>query len=233
MPPSLQHVVHACASALSAAGAGFAMTRGGGVWEPLFSSGPAATELDELQFTLGEGPSAEAVTSGAPILEPDLSGTGADRRWPVFAAGATERGIGAAFAFPVGFGAAQVGVLTVYRHERGALPAELLQDALVYADALLVLTLDHRSGIVTDADQLIEATFSARRAKVHQAVGVVAAQLAVSITDAFARLRAHAYSSGQSLQTVAADVMAGRLRLEADTKETGSQHAELEQEDDS
>ena len=111
--------------------------------------------------------------------------------------------------------------------------AELLQDALVYADALLVLTLDSRSGMATEADQLIQAAFSARRAEVHQAAGVVAAQLAVSVTEALARLRAYAYSSGQSLQVVAADVMAGRLRLETDTKETGSQHAELEQEDDS
>ncbi|MFD7157316.1 GAF and ANTAR domain-containing protein [Kribbella sp. NPDC059898] len=232
-PPSLQHAVDACASGLSAAGAGFAMTPGGGVWEPLFSSGAAATELDELQFTLGEGPSGEAVTSGAPILESDLSGIGAGRRWPAFAAGATERGIGAAFAFPVGFGAAQVGVLTVYRRDRGPLPAELLEDALVYADALLVLALDNRSGIATDTDQQVEAAFSARRAEVHQAAGAVAAQLVVSVTDALARLRAYAYSTGQSLQMVAADVMAGRLRLEADPKETRSHHDELEQEDDS
>ncbi|MFF0268506.1 ANTAR domain-containing protein [Kribbella sp. NPDC004536] len=231
--PTLLHAVRACAAALTAVGAGVALTRNGGLWEPLVASSPEATELDELQFTLGEGPSDDAVANGTPVLESDLSGFGAGRRWPAFAAGATERDVGAAFAFPVGVGAARVGVLTVYRRERGPLSAELLQDALVYADAVLVLALDDRSGISTDADQLIAAAFSARRAEVHQAAGVVAAQLAISVTDALARLRAHAYSSGLSLQEVAAETMAGHLRLETDERETGSQHAELDQEEDS
>jgi hypothetical protein len=231
--PTLVHVVHACARALVAVGAGVALTREGGVLEPLLSSGPEATELDDLQFTLGEGPSGEAVSSGTPVLESDLSGVGAGRRWPAFAAGATERGVGAAFGFPLGIGAARIGVMTVYRRERGPLPAELLQDALVYADAVLVLALDDRIGIDTPADRLITAAVTARRAEVHQATGAVAAQLAISVTDALARLRAYAYSSGLTLQVVAAEIMAGRLRLETDTKETGSEDAGLEQEDDS
>jgi hypothetical protein len=54
-------------------------------------------------------------------------------------------------------------------------------------------------------------------------------------------LRAHSYSSGLPLHRIAADVMAGRLRLESDMpppagptdpKERGPDHAEKEQEDD-
>jgi hypothetical protein len=217
---------------MSAAGAGFGMTRDGGTWEPLLASGPEATELDELQFALGQGPSDDAVRDGTPVLESDLAGLGAGRRWPAFAAAATERGIGAVFAFPVGIGAARVGVLTVYRRQRGPLPGGLLQDALVYSDAVLVLALDDRIG-ADDAEQLISAAFSTRRAEVHQATGVVAAQLGISVTDALARLRAHAYSSGLSLQEVAEAVMTRRLHFERDdavtsTKETESKHAEQE-----
>ncbi|HEY3561453.1 MAG TPA: GAF and ANTAR domain-containing protein [Kribbella sp.] len=231
-PPTLLHAVRACAQSMSALGAGFAMARDDREWEPLIASAPLASELDELQFTLGEGPSGEAVHNGVPVLEPDLAGFGAGRRWPAFAAMATERGVGAAYAFPVGVGAARVGVLTVYRREHGPLRAELLQDALVYADAILVLALDERVGVETD--QLIAVAFDARRAEVHQATGMVAAQLGVSVTQALARLRAHAYSSGQSLQEVAAAVMAGRLHFEGDdaaprTKETDPQHAEQEE----
>lgn len=231
--PTMLHVVRACAGALAAVGAGVALTRGGGAWEPMLSSSPEATELDELQFTLGEGPSADAVSGGVPVLESDLAGLGAGRRWPAFAAGATERGVGAAFAFPLGIGAARIGVLTVYRHERGPLLVELLQEALLYADAVLLLALDEYSGVGTDADGLMAAAVSARRAEVHQATGTVAAQLDISITDALARLRAYAYSNGLTLQAVAIEIMAGRLRLETDTLETGSEDAGLDQEDDS
>ncbi|MEV6268818.1 GAF and ANTAR domain-containing protein [Kribbella sp. NPDC051936] len=232
--PTLSHAVRACAVAMSAVGAGFAMTRDGGTWEPLISSGPEATELDEVQFTLGEGPSCDALRRGTPVLESDLAGLGAGRRWPAFTAAATERGIAAAFAFPIGVGAARVGVLTVYRTERGPLPGELLHDALVYADAVLVLALDDRVGAGTDPEQVVSAAFSTRRAEVHQATGAVAAQLGVSVTDALARIRAYAYSSGQTLQEVAAAVMAGELRFEIDhtaprTKETDSQHGEQQE----
>jgi hypothetical protein len=233
-PPTLRHAVRACAEALSAVGAGFAMTRDGGAWEPLLASGPEATELDEAQFTLGEGPSSEALRRGVPALASDLAGPAAGQRWPAFTVVAAERGVAAAFAFPIGIGAARMGVLTVYRSERGPLPGELLQDALVYADAVLVLALDNRAGAGTDPEQVVSAAFSARRAEVHQATGAVAAQLGVSVTDALARLRAHAYSSGLSLQEVAGAVMAGELRFEIDhttpgTKETDSQHADQQE----
>lgn len=214
--PSLAHAVFACTQALSAAGAGLAMARDRGLLEPVLATAPEIGELDELQFELGEGPSGEAVATGTPVLEPDLPGIAAGRRWPAFAAAGTDRGIRGVFAFPVAAGAAKVGVLTVYRREPGPLVRAQLDDALVFADAVFVLALDHRQGISADLDELIDAAFTARRAEVHQAAGRVAAQQRISVTDALSRLRAHAYSSGLSLHKVAVDVMADRLHLDGD-----------------
>jgi hypothetical protein len=109
-----------------------------------------------------------------------------------------------------------VGVLSVYRREAGPLRPEQATDGLVFADAVFVLSLDHRHGISADLDEVIETAFTARRAEVHQAAGRVAAQQRISVTNALARLRAHAYSSGLPLHRIAADVMAGSLRLEND-----------------
>jgi hypothetical protein len=212
----LAHAVAACAQALSAAGAGLAMTRGGGLLEPVLATGPEISELDELQFELGEGPSGEAGASSAPVLEPDLSGLAAGRRWPAFAAAGGERGMRGVFAFPVAAGAARVGVLTIYRREPGPLQREQLEQALVFADALFVLALDSRQGVSADLDEVIEAAFTSRRAEVHQAAGRLASQQSISVTDALARLRAHAYSSGLSLYKVAVDVMSDHLQLDGD-----------------
>ncbi|GAA3123398.1 hypothetical protein GCM10010530_51500 [Kribbella aluminosa] len=206
----------ACAQALSAAGAGLAMARDDGLLEPVLATGPEIGELDELQFELGEGPSRDAVVTSTPVLEPDLTGLEAGRRWPAFAAAAADRGIRGVFALPVAAGAAKVGVLTVYRRVPGPLAGDLLADALVFADAVFVLALDHRQGISADLDEVIEAAFTARRAEVHQAAGRLAAQQQISVTDALARLRAHAYSSGISLHKVAVDVMSDHLRLDGD-----------------
>src|SRR3954465_8208113 len=78
-PPTLLHAVRACARSMSALGACFAMARDDRDWEPLLGSGPEASELGELQFTLGEGPSSDAVHRGVPVLESDLAGLGAGR----------------------------------------------------------------------------------------------------------------------------------------------------------
>ncbi|MFI5692382.1 GAF and ANTAR domain-containing protein [Kribbella sp. NPDC051586] len=215
-PPSLLHAVSACAQALSAAGAGLAMTGADGLLEPLLATDRQIGELDELQSELGEGPSGEAITTSTPVLEADLAGVAAGRRWPAFATAGADRGFRGVFAFPVAAGAAKVGVLTVYRQQPGPLDGDHVADALVFADAVFVLALDQRHGISADLDEVIDAAFTARRAEVHQAAGRLASQERIGVTDALARLRAHAYSSGLSLQTVAIDVMAGRLQLDGD-----------------
>ena len=201
---------------MSAMGAGLSMTRDGGVLEPLLATDPVVGELDELQFSLGEGPSCDAMALGSPVLGSDLAGVAAGRRWPAFASAATERGVRGLFVFPVGAGAAKLGVLSVYRRQAGPLRPAQATDGLVFADAVFVLSLDHRHGISADLDEVIDTAFTARRAEVHQAAGLVAAQQSISVTNALARLRAHAYSSGLPLHRIAAAVMAGSLRLDSD-----------------
>jgi AmiR/NasT family two-component response regulator len=67
-----------------------------------------------------------------------------------------------------------------------------------------------------EGDELWDRSWS-KRAEIHQATGMVVAQLGVSPTDAFARLRAHAFSEGVQLGDVARDVVARRLRFTRDT----------------
>jgi len=54
------------------------------------------------------------------------------------------------------------------------------------------------------------------RAEVHQATGMVVAQLGVSATDALARLRAYAFVEQRLLSDVAHDVVSRRLRFTRD-----------------
>jgi len=53
---SPRHAVISCADALAAAGAGLSVARDGVPREPVLASTPLAEELEELQFTLGQGP---------------------------------------------------------------------------------------------------------------------------------------------------------------------------------
>jgi AmiR/NasT family two-component response regulator len=53
-----------------------------------------------------------------------------------------------------------------------------------------------------------------RRAELFQAQGMVMVQLGVSLADALARIRAHAYATNRPLREVAADIVARRLRFD-------------------
>lgn len=210
---ALRHVIAACSDALAADGASLSVARPGALREPTLASGQVAEQLEELQFTLGQGPGMDAVAGRGPILVADLAAPDAQRRWPAFAPAGASLNVRGVFAFPVIAGAALVGVLNVYRFLAGPLQQEELAQGLVYADAILTLALDERGGIESGRDRLLDAVLSARRVQVHQATGMVAAQLEVPMADALAALRAHAYAHGCSLADLAADVLARRVRL--------------------
>jgi hypothetical protein len=179
-------------------------------------SDPVSAVVEELQFSLGEGPCIDAHTSRHPVLESDL-GESAMRRWPGYAPAAYGHGVRAVFAFPLQIGVAPVGVLDVYRDTAGELSREALARALAFAEVALTTLLDGQArapGGETD-DGLGEA-LTRHRAEVYQAQGMVRIQLGVSLEDALARMRAHAFVHGRTLSDVAADIVARRLTLEQD-----------------
>jgi hypothetical protein len=208
-------------TAVAAEGAGVSMARDGGLREPLFATDPASDELQELQFTLGQGPCMEAMSGQGAVLVADVSRVDSQRRWPLFAPAAADQGVRGMFSFPVQSGAIRFGVLDVYRRDPGSLSADQLTDALLYADAVLVLALDGHRGDGS-MERLLDAEFVGRQAAVHQAAGMVSVQLGVSITDGLARLRGYAFGHDRRLGSVAADVVARRLRFRPDTDPPGT-----------
>ena len=178
--------------------------------------GPNSQELEELQFSLGEGPCIDAFTSRRPVLEPDLPGRGV-RRWPGYGPAAHDFGVRAVFAIPLQVGAVRLGALDIYREEVGSLSAAALSQAVTFANLAVRLLLHgaHTSAdgeTVTGVDDVL-----AYRAEVYQAQGMVMVDLGVSLTKAMARLRGHAYAEELPLSEVARDVVAGTLKLDRDT----------------
>jgi hypothetical protein len=182
----------------------------GGHLATVCASDDIAARIEELQFTLGEGPCIDALRLGAPVLVGDLD-SAAHRQWPSFTNGAAEAGVRAVFAFPLAIGAIRVGALDLYRDAAGELTPAQLATALRAADAAAVSLLrsDGWSGtLVDDARER-----SSYRLVVHQAAGMVMVQLDTSIEDALVKLRAHAYAHDLSINDVAADVVARRLHF--------------------
>jgi hypothetical protein len=183
-----------------------------------------AAEQDELQFTLGEGPCADAFGSGNPVLVADLEAPGWRAWWPGFAVAGVAAGAAAVFVFPLVQGAIRVGVLGLYRESPGSLSPGALADVLVCADAALLLLLHSRAGVDGNEDGgaregWAQDGWADDHARVYQATGMVSAQRRTGLEEALAVLRGYAFSHDLTLDEVAAAVVSRQLRLDAD--ETG------------
>jgi len=166
--------------------------------------------IEELQFTLGEGPCVDAYHEATVVIEPDLVHPVA-ARWLAFTPPAVDAGVGAIFAVPLEVGTARLGALDLYREEAGPLSDEQHADAMVLADVIAGWVLDVQadapSGSVA-ADLERDADF---HYVVHNAAGAISVRLGVSITDALIRLRAYAFSHDRPLHEVAQDVVSRKL----------------------
>jgi hypothetical protein len=180
---------------------------------PVCASNPLAAHLEDLQHTLGEGPGVDAEKSGRPVAEPHLARPRAVR-WIAFGPAALAAGAGALFSFPLRLGAVRLGALTLYEPSAGGLSNGQHADALVMAGVMFNAILAMQTGAPPGTLSPGLERLADYGAEVHQASGMVSVQLGVSVGEALARLRAHAYAEERPLGQVAGDIVARRLQLD-------------------
>ena len=207
-----------CAEVTGMSGAGIMLMSGDVPRGSVCTTDEASAIVEQLQYDLGEGPCVDAYHQDRPVLEPDLAEP-ATPRWLAFSGPAIDAGVRAIFGFPLQVGAVRLGALNLYSDRPGPLSDEQHADALVMADvtaqALLVLQANAPAGRIA-AELEASADF---QYVVHQASGMVAAQLDVSVGQALIRLRAYAFGNDRPLTEVAQDVVARTLRFDPQSGE--------------
>jgi len=197
-----------CAEVLGLTGVAVSVLISGGgdvVWQ----TDGASARLDDLQFTLGQGPGVDAAASGELVLEADLQVVPA-HRWPAFTPAALELGVRAVFAVPLQIGVIRLGVVLAHRDAPGMLSGAALADFLVFASAATRALL---GPLANGPEPQWVSEQAGYRAEVHQATGMISVQLEVTQAVALIRLRAYAFSHHRPLADVAADVVARRVRF--------------------
>ncbi|MGH8881991.1 MAG: GAF and ANTAR domain-containing protein, partial [Stackebrandtia sp.] len=159
-----------------------------------------------------EGPCRDAFAERRPVLVSNLHA--ATLRWPGYGPAATAAGVAAAFAFPLCVGAAGLGVLDVFADRPGPLRDGQVAVALTFADAATDMLLETAApdghldeGLQTALDY---------RTEIYQAQGMVMIQLDVSLTEALARMRAHAFATERDLTELSRAIVSGGVRLDRD-----------------
>lgn len=171
-----------------------------------------AAELEQLQDVLGQGPCWDAYLTGT-TQTTDLSPV-QDDRWPQFGPAARQTvGLRTVFGLPMQPQRQTLGVLSVHLADMSELPIGLEQSLFV-ADTV-------GAALLTDPQQ--DDPFGqggpwSGRTQVHQATGIVIAQLRIPPADALAVLRAHAYAHETGLDDIAEQILRGTLTFGTDNE---------------
>ena len=189
---------------------------GGATAETLVCASDAlAARLDELQFSLGEGPRWRAVRTRLPVLIPDVQAV-AHTDWPMFHKAVAGTQAAALFVFPLTVGAIDLGVVELYHSAPGPLDRSDQATAAVLAGQTSWYLLRKILTVSSpDTDPALEPALMSRR-EIHQATGMVLAQSGATAADSLLLLRAYAFAHDLTLRQTADAVLEGRLSFTSD-----------------
>lgn len=207
--PLAMRLAQACVTILEVEGVALTLSATSPTRLTVAATDRVIADLDQAQDMLTEGPSWDAERLGQVVMT-DLGGTD-EPRWAQFVPAARQSvGPRTVIALPMCFQNEVIGVLTAHATDTwnpsissawGTFLANAVAAALMGAP-------------LPDEDD--EDSPWSERAKVHQATGIVIAQLAIPPQDALAVLRAHAFAVGSNLNAVADDVLRGTITFGKD-----------------
>ena len=215
----------ACVQVLGVDGAAVSLMHDGATQGTFGSSGARSQHLDELQFTFGEGPCLDAVSSGNPVLVGDLDGL-EEQRWPAFRTAVIDAGMGAVFALPVTVAGRAVGALDLFRTRSEPLAGVSLAGAVIAAELAALPLLDLMTADV-DWDQVGQGgdgfaqLASLERVEVYQATGMIIGATGMGPADALIRLRAYAFAHAMTASEVGYAIVDRRLSVDGEDWHTG------------
>lgn len=163
--------------------------------------------LDDLQDVVGEGPSFEAADTGEVVVA--RLGNGDESRWALFSDRLADVGFaGTLVAVPLRAELSILGVLSLHRHGPDQ-EEDLVSARFLGATVGTAILQDPRVG---RPDQVSTEAWTSR-SQIHQATGMIVAQVGVRTEDAMALLRGQAFARNTSLIEVARDIIRRRINF--------------------
>ncbi len=164
------------------------------------ASGEFVHRLDEIQYTLDEGPCLEAYRSQEVVLVENLE---QEPRWPRFRAAAAGYGLGGVVAAPLTAHGARLGALNIYTKTRWVLDEASAATSALFAEqaAIVLANAEAFARVTSAATNLGEALAS--REIIDMAKGIVMARQGCDPETAFDVLRQMSQTEHRKLREVA------------------------------
>jgi GAF domain-containing protein len=173
------------------------------------SSDDLAERLDEVQYSAGEGPAVDAISTGQPVEVHDLD---VGEQWSAWRARGRDNGVRKSLSVPLTAGDTTLGALNTY-----STSAEPFTDADREATerfatrAARALAVATRLSEHTELASHLEAELKARGV-VDQATGVLMAREHCTADEAAVRLKTSAHERGVTVLDVAEDIVRSVVR---------------------
>jgi GAF domain-containing protein len=165
--------------------------------------------VDDVQYSLKEGPCVSAVAEGRTFTSGNLGG---EPQWPRFGPRIGRLGVHSALSLPLRIQDQVVGALNVYAHGRDVFDESAVRMGELFAPHAAVSV--YNAQMLAQAERLVgqlqEALTS--RAEIDQAIGVVMSRSGGTATEAFESLRAMSQSRSMKLAEVAREVVGEAAR---------------------
>ncbi|KAA0940233.1 GAF and ANTAR domain-containing protein [Streptomyces apricus] len=176
----------------------------------LAASDDSALLLEEIQFTVLEGPCISAARTGEPVALDDLRQELTP--WPLFGAMMREKlpEVGSVYGLPLFFGDYVLGSVDLLATRPRALDEDALEQAAHVADAVTAALMPAREVLFTGTGAPAwepEPVVRAHWFDTSRAVAVLADRRRISPEDALALMRAEAFRTSRSLPDITEDVL--------------------------
>jgi GAF domain-containing protein len=175
----------------------------------IVSTAPFVTDVDAVQYGLGQGPCISAAAEGVTVRSDSLGGDG---RWPRFGARVARLNVHSALSLPLITSDGVVGAMNVYAHAKNAFDERSVEVGQLFAVPAAIAVQNAQVLAQTQrlASQLQSALSS--RAVIDQAIGIMMSRSGGTADEAFARLRTLSQSQHQKLNAVAQSVVDQAVR---------------------
>lgn len=173
------------------------------------AAGDFVRRIDEIQYSLDEGPCLYAFETQQPVLVEDLE---QEQRWPRFTPAALGHGLRSVVAAPLTVAGNRLGALNIYALQSGVFDEAAEKTAILFAEqaAVVLANAEAFTRAQNAAINLGEALTS--RAVIDMAKGIVMAREHCNPDEAFDLLRAASQTKHRKLRDIAQDLVDGVTR---------------------
>ena len=177
--------------------------------DTIVKSAPFVREIDNIQYSLGQGPCISAAREGATMRSGALQ---ADIRWPPFGRRAAEVGVHRVLSLPLITSDSVVGAMNVYAHAEDAFDERAVELGELFAVPAAIAV--QNAQILAQTQRLAAKFQSAliNRAVIDQAIGILMSRSGVTADEAYSRIRLLSEHQNAQITIVAEGIVGEAVR---------------------